>query len=80
VREKGDHIDVLTLANILRTGRHLHRPLPANSELARTAGLLVLGEIDDEKLPVTTLALYRTAGVVPYVAAPRRNSRRTTVG
>ena len=34
--KKSDHVDALTLANILRTDRHWHRPLPADSDLARS--------------------------------------------
>jgi transposase len=38
--KKSDHVDALTLANILRTDRHRHRPLPADSELARSITVL----------------------------------------
>jgi hypothetical protein len=27
-RKKSDHVDAMTLANILRTDAHMHRPLP----------------------------------------------------
>lgn len=33
--KKSDHADAVTLANILRTDAHVHRPLPVDSELAR---------------------------------------------
>ena len=33
-RKKSDHVDAMTLANILRTDAHAHRRLPADSELA----------------------------------------------
>src|SRR5947209_3340462 len=33
-RKKSDHVDAMTLANILRTDAHAHRKLPADSELA----------------------------------------------
>jgi hypothetical protein len=32
--KKSDHLDAMTLANILRTGTDAHRPLPVDSELA----------------------------------------------
>ena len=32
---KSDHGDAIVLANILRTDRHVHRPLPADTELAQ---------------------------------------------
>ena len=38
--KKSDHVDALTLANILRTDRHMHRSLPADSELARSITVL----------------------------------------
>ena len=31
-RKKSDHVDAMTLANILRTDIHMHRPLPADTE------------------------------------------------
>lgn len=34
-RKKSDAQDAAVLANILRTDRHEHRPMPADSELAR---------------------------------------------
>jgi transposase len=39
-RKKSDHIDAVTLANILRTDAHAHRILPADSELARAIAVL----------------------------------------
>jgi transposase len=38
--KKSDHVDAMTLANILRTDAHLHRALPADSELARVITVL----------------------------------------
>jgi transposase len=38
--KKSDHLDAMTLANILRTDADAHRPLPADSELAQ--GVTVL--------------------------------------
>jgi hypothetical protein len=32
---ESDHVDVMTLANILRTDAHLHRTLPVDTDLAR---------------------------------------------
>ncbi|WP_213577563.1 IS110 family transposase [Rhodococcus sp. USK13] len=39
-RKKSDHIDALTLANILRTDAHAHRRLPGDSDLARAIAVL----------------------------------------
>ena len=39
-RKKSDHADAMVLANILRTDAHVHRPLPADSELARAVTVL----------------------------------------
>lgn len=39
-RTKSDHVDAMTLANILRTDAHAHRPLPADSDLARAIAVL----------------------------------------
>ena len=39
-RAKSDHADAMVLANILRTDAAAHRPLPADSELARVIGVL----------------------------------------
>ncbi|WP_433261624.1 IS110 family transposase [Actinosynnema sp. CS-041913] len=39
-RKKSDHVDAMTLANILRTDAHVHRPLPADSELAQAVAVL----------------------------------------
>lgn len=38
--KKSDHLDAMTLANILRTDAHAHRQLPADSELARAIAVL----------------------------------------
>jgi len=38
--KKSDHLDALTLANILRTDAEAHRPLPADSELAQAVTVL----------------------------------------
>lgn len=39
-RKKSDHVDAMTLANILRTDAHAHRTLPADTELARAIAVL----------------------------------------
>lgn len=39
-RKKSDHVDAMTLANILRTDAHAHRPLPTDSDLARGVAVL----------------------------------------
>lgn len=39
-RKKSDHVDAMTLANILRTDAHAHRTLPSDSDLARAITVL----------------------------------------
>jgi transposase len=39
-RAKSDHADAVTLANILRVDAHLHRRLPADSELCQAIAVL----------------------------------------
>ena len=43
---KSDHRDAVVLANILRTDRHAHRPLPADSELAQAIAVLARAQQD----------------------------------
>jgi transposase len=43
---KSDHGDVVVLANILRTGLHAHRPLPADSEPAQAIAVLARARQD----------------------------------
>jgi hypothetical protein len=38
--KKSDHVDAMALANILRTDAHLHRRLPADTDLARSIAVL----------------------------------------
>ncbi|WP_229073885.1 IS110 family transposase [Actinoplanes sp. DH11] len=45
-RAKSDHADAMVLANILRTDRHMHRALPADSELARAIAVLARAHQD----------------------------------
>jgi transposase len=45
-RGKSDHADAMTLANILRTDEHVHRPLPQDSELARAIAVLARAHQD----------------------------------
>lgn len=45
-RAKSDHADAMTLANILRVDAHLHRPLPADSELAQAIAVLARAQQD----------------------------------
>ena len=45
-RRKSDHGDATTLANILRTDRAMHRPLPADTELAQAIGVLARAQQD----------------------------------
>jgi hypothetical protein len=39
-RGKSDHADAMTLANILRTDQHVHRQLPADTNLAQAIAVL----------------------------------------
>jgi hypothetical protein len=45
-RSKSDHADAMTLANILRVDAHLHRPLPAASELCEAIAVLARAHQD----------------------------------
>jgi transposase len=45
-RAKSDAADAIVLANILRTDRHAHRPLPADSELVRSLRVLTRSQQD----------------------------------
>lgn len=45
-RSKSDHADAMVLANILRTDAHLHRPLPQDTELARSIAVLARAHQD----------------------------------
>ena len=45
-RAKSDRVDAELLANILRTDRNAHRPLPADSELAQAIGVLARAQQD----------------------------------
>ena len=45
-RKKSDAIDAAALANILRTDMHVHRPLPADSELAQAIAVLARAQQD----------------------------------
>jgi len=43
---KSDHGDAVVLANVLRTDRAMHRPLPADSELAQAIAVLARAQQD----------------------------------
>lgn len=45
-RTKSDHVDAMVLANILRTDAHMHRRLPADTELARQIAVLARAQQD----------------------------------
>lgn len=45
-RAKSDHADATALANVLRTDLHRHRPLPADSELAKAIAVLARAQQD----------------------------------
>jgi transposase len=44
--KKSDHGDAAVLAHVLRTGRDMHRPLPADSELAQAIAVLARAQQD----------------------------------
>ena len=45
-RSKSDHVDAMTLAHILRVDAHLHRRLPADSELCQAIAVLARAHQD----------------------------------
>ncbi len=45
-RSKSDHADAMTLANILRVDAHMHRPIPADTELAQAIAVLARAQQD----------------------------------
>lgn len=45
-RTKSDHVDAMTLANILRVDSHMHRPMPADTELAQAIAVLARAQQD----------------------------------
>ena len=45
-RKKSDHLDAMTLAGILRTDRHRHRVLPADTELAKAISIIARAQQD----------------------------------
>ncbi|PBA23528.1 IS110 family transposase [Mycobacterium avium] len=45
-RAKSDHADAMALANILRVDAHVHRPLPADTELAQAIAVLARAHQD----------------------------------
>lgn len=45
-RRKSDHGDAMVLANILRTDQPMHRPLPADTELAQAISVLARAQQD----------------------------------
>ena len=45
-RKKSDHVDAMALANILRTDMNVHRPLPADTELAQAIAVLARAQQD----------------------------------
>jgi transposase len=45
-RAKSDHADAVTLANILRVDAHIHRQLPADSELVQAIAVLARAQQD----------------------------------
>lgn len=45
-RAKSDHADAMALANILRTDADVHRPLPADTELAQAIAVLARAQQD----------------------------------
>lgn len=45
-RSKSDHADAMTLANILRVDAHVHRRMPADTELCQAIAVLARGQQD----------------------------------
>ncbi|MFD4438341.1 IS110 family transposase [Nocardia sp. NPDC058519] len=45
-RSKSDHADAMTLANILRVDAHMHRPIPADTELTQAIAVLARAQQD----------------------------------
>ncbi|MFE9790103.1 IS110 family transposase [Nocardia salmonicida] len=45
-RAKSDHADAMTLANILRVDAHMHRPVPADTELTQAIAVLARAQQD----------------------------------
>jgi len=45
-RSKSDHADAMTLANILRVDAHVHRKMPADTELCQAIAVLARGQQD----------------------------------
>ena len=56
---KSDHADAMTLANILRVDAHLHRPLPADTELCQA--ITVLARAHQDAIWARTRAIQRVA-------------------
>ena len=90
---KSGHGDAVVLANILRTDRHAHRPLPADSELAQAIAVLfpgigaltgarVLAEIGDDRSRFTDtrgLKAYASAAPVTRASGKTRSVTRRHV-
>ncbi|WP_410574436.1 IS110 family transposase [Amycolatopsis sp. cmx-4-61] len=77
-RKKSDHVDALTLANIVRTDAHAHRPLPADSELAQAVAVLSPGNPGRHLAPIPGHpgTSGRTARVLPEVSGCFRQGQR----
>jgi transposase len=91
-RAKSDRVDAELSANILRTDRNAHRPLPPDSELAQAIGVLTRAQQDavwnrqhivNQRRSVWTLTLPRLARAF-RVGPPSRRSpflhRRSETG
>lgn len=64
-RKKSDHLDPMTLANILRTDAQAHRPLPVDTELAQAVTVLTRVSLF---LPLLALNLTKYP---PLITLPR---------
>ncbi len=53
-RSKSDHADAVVLANILRTDSHVHRTLPADTDLARAISVLARAHQDANAASITS--------------------------
>jgi transposase len=61
-RSKSDHADAMTLANILRVDAHLHRTLPADSELCQA--ITVLARAHQDAIWARTKAIQQLRSVL----------------
>lgn len=85
-RKKSDAQDAAVLANILRTDSHEHRPMPADSELARTIAVLaraqqdaVWNQLDQTNKVRAVLREYYPAALLAFPTTKTLNSATARV-